>query len=127
MKKTKILKILVSVLLIITLLMLFTQNSFASFVDLSKFDNAKDKSDATKTVSKILGSLINVVQVVAMGVAIIMLIVLGIKWVYESPSGKAQLAKSARYYIIGAFIIFAAVGLLQIIKNFTNTATDSIS
>ena len=126
MKKTKILKILVSVFLIIALLMLFTHNSFASFVDLDKFNNAKDKSNATNTVSKVLGSTINVIQVIAAGVAIIMLIVLGIKWIYESPSGKAQIAKSARYYILGAIIIFAAVGLLQIVKNFTNTANDKI-
>ena len=55
-----------------------------------------------------------------MGIAIIMLIVIAIRWMGSSPSGKAQMGKTVRYYIAGAIFIFAAVGILQIVKNFSD-------
>ena len=121
MKKTKIFKIIISILIAITLLTIFTQDALALNFDISnKFDGQKDKGNATNTITEIIGKGINVIQVVGMGVAIIMLIVIGIKWIGASPSSKAQIAKTARYYIMGAIFIFAAMGLLQIVKNFTN-------
>lgn len=121
MKKTKIFKIIISILIAITLLTIFTQNALALNFDISnKFDGQKDKGNATNTITEIIGKGINVIQVVGMGVAIIMLIVIGIKWIGASPSSKAQIAKTARYYIMGAIFIFTAMGLLQIVKNFTN-------
>ena len=124
MTKNTILKIVIGILLAIILVIMFTGNSFALNYDIStKFSNTGDKSEATNKISSIIGSIINVVQVVGVGVAIIMLIVLGIRWISSAsmPTVKAQVAKSARYYIMGAIFIFAAVGILQIIKNFTKT------
>lgn len=66
----------------------------------------------------IAGATINVVQIVGMGIAIIMLIAMAIKWISASPTGKAELAKSIRIYVLGVIIIFAAVGLLQLVKVF---------
>ena len=54
-----------------------------------------------------------------------MLVILGIRWIYASPSGKAEIAKGSRYYILGAILIFSAVGLLQIVKNFTRGSIGS--
>ena len=121
MTQKKIFKIIISILIAITLFTAFTQNSFAlggREID-SVFDGKTDKSDATNTVTKILGATINLFQIFGTGFAIIMLVVLVIKWIGASPSGKAEIAKSSRYYIIGAIFIFAAVGLLQIVKTFT--------
>lgn len=121
MKKTKIFKVIIVMLIAITLFIVFSQNSFALNYDIStKFSNTGDKGNATNTISGIFGKTINIVQVFGAGFAIIMLVVLAIRWIGAAPSGKAQIAKSARYYIIGAIFIFAAIGLLQIVKNFTN-------
>ena len=57
-----------------------------------------------------------------MGFAIIMLVVIAIKWVYASPSGKIQMAKTIRYYILGAIVIFAAATFLEIAKKFALSA-----
>ena len=121
MKKLTILKIFVALLISITVLMTFSQNVFAKQPQISNlFEGTSDKSAATDKVSDLFGSVINFIQVIATGFAILMLIWLGIQWMYASPSGKAQVAKSSRYYILGAILIFAAVGLLQIVKNFTD-------
>ena len=49
-----------------------------------------------------------------------MLIVLAIKYISAAPSDKADIKKSATAYIIGAVVLFAASGVIQIIKNFAN-------
>lgn len=120
MKQAKILKFIIAILIVITIFIAFTQNSFAISKPIdSTFVGHGDKSNTTNVAGDIIGTVINATQIIGMGVAIIMLIVLGIKYMYASPGGKAQIAKSAKYYILGAIFIFAAVGLLQIVKNFS--------
>lgn len=97
-------------------------NSFALNTDIStRFKDTKDKSEASNTVATIIGKVLSVVQLVGVGIAIASLAIIGMKWMYASPSGKAQIAKTAKYYVMGAIFLFAAAGILQIIKNFTDT------
>ena len=124
MKKGKIFKIIIMILMFIILFVFVSQTVSAIGVGsaLEKFDNSaivKDNSQATSKIQTLISVVINVTQVIGAGIAILMLVVLGIKWIGESPSGRAQIAKSSRYYILGAIFIFAAVGLLQIVKSFT--------
>ena len=46
-----------------------------------------------------------------------MLIFVGIKFLTASPEGKAEIKKTAVIYIVGAVLLFAATGILQIVKN----------
>ena len=73
---------------------------------------------AKESAEKIVGALITIIQVVAFGAAVIMLMFLGIKYITASPDGKAEIKKSATQYIVGAVILFAATGILQIVKSF---------
>ena len=124
MEKTKIFKIIVMILIFVLLFIFVSQTVSAIGVGtaLEKFDDpavVKDNSETTSKVQKLISVVINITQVIGAGIAILMLVVLGIKWIGESPSGRAQIAKSTRYYILGAIFIFAAIGLLQIVKSFT--------
>lgn len=122
MTKNKIFKVIIFLITIIAIFMLLSNSVFASpQPNLYAFDNKLDQGDTTNTVATILGKVINFIQVIGAGIAIIILIVIAIKWIYSAPEGKAQIAKSARMYILGTILIFAAIGLLQIVKNFTIT------
>ena len=84
-------------------------------VDPSKFkgnQNAKGASNLTK----ILNAVIGIAQVVGVGVAVVMLIVLAIKYISAAPGDKAEIKKHAVVYVVGAVILFAASGILGIIK-----------
>jgi len=118
-------KIIIALLVATIVFLILTQPCFAlGGRDISNmFANTKDEGNATNTVAGFMSKVINFAQVLGMGIAIIMLIVLAIRWIGSAPSGKAQIAKSSRYYIAGAIFIFAAVAILQIIKSF---ATKSI-
>ena len=119
MTKNIFFKIFISFLISIVLIMSFSQITPALNINLDKFDEKEDQSNATNHVANIIATVINYVQVLGVGIAILMIVILGIEWVGASPEGKAQVAKGAKYYILGAIFIFAAISLLQIIKNFT--------
>lgn len=130
MKKSKLFKVLILILIFITFIAFFSQNSFASTsfvgnID-TKFNGTGDKSEASTKLYELASKIVNFIQVIGAGFALFMLIVLAIKWIYSSPSGKAELSKDIRYYILGVIFIFAAIGLLEIIKKFAINASNSV-
>lgn len=78
-------------------------------------------TDNADSVQKIFGNIIGIVQVVGTGIAIIMLIVLAIKYLTAAPEGKAEIKKSAIIYVVAAVILFAAVNILAAIQQWANT------
>ena len=127
MIKSKLYKVIIAILISIVIFMAFSQNSFALKNDISTmFKGTGDKSEATNTATEVLGKVLNITQVIGMGVAIIMLVVIGIRWMYTSPSGKAQMAKTIKYYILGAVLIFAAAGLIEIVKKFIGGSVNNV-
>ena len=74
-------------------------------------------SDIAKGVNNIGGTILGVLQVAAAVIAVIVLVVLAIKYIMASPNDKADIKKSATGYIIGAVILFGASGLLAWLQN----------
>ena len=54
-------------------------------------------------------------------IAVILLIMLGIKYMTAAPEGKAEIKKMAITYVVGAVLVFAAGLVLQIIGNVANS------
>ncbi len=71
-------------------------------------------------LNNIVGAVIFVIQIIAFAAAVIMLIFLGIKFLTASPEGKADVKKMSVIYIVGAVLLFAATGILQLIRNLVN-------
>ena len=110
----KISKIISVVLIITTILSAFCM-VFATSPDIPSASTPAG-SGATQ-ITNISGVVIYVIQVIAFAAAVIMLMFLGIKFLTASPEGKAEIKKSAVIYVVGAVLLFAATGILQIIKN----------
>lgn len=75
-------------------------------------------SEADGAIGKIGSMVLSVAQIVGTAVAVIMLIVLAIKYISAAPNDKADIKKHAVVYIVGAIVLFAASALLGIVKNF---------
>ena len=110
---------IVAVVLAVLMLVTISGSAFASDINLDSFSGITDNSGAANSVTKVIGSIINIVQIVGTGVAIIMLIVLAIKYISAAPGDKADIKKHAVVYVVGAIVLFAATGILQIIKSFS--------
>ena len=87
--------------------------------------NSSDTTGTSGTVNVIIGTIITVVQIIGVGVAIIMLIVLAIKYISAAPGDKAEIKKHAVVYVVGAIVLFAASGILGIIKNLAQAFTEN--
>ena len=123
-KVIRIVSILLMVVMITTMLTTFvfatdTVDS-SQFSDLTQFDNKSKDKQTAGVFQRFIATAINLVQVVGMAVAIIMLIVMAIKYISAAPSEKAEIKKSATIYIVGAIVLFAATGILQVVKNFAS-------
>ena len=77
----------------------------------------KGNTGAATAVTKTANNIIGIVQVICYAAAVIMLVLLGVKFITSSPEGKAEIKKSAIIYVIGAIIVFAAGTLLGVISN----------
>lgn len=74
--------------------------------------------NATKSIS---GSIITIVQVVCAGVAVAMICMVAIKYMTSAPGEKADIKKHAIVYVVGAVVMFATTGILEIIQKFANS------
>ncbi len=79
------------------------------------FEGKQGIDDVESTTTTVMTTAVRVVQIVGVAVAVIMLVVLGIKYVSASPSEKADIKKSLMIYVVGAILIFLAAGILEFI------------
>lgn len=125
MKKLTVEKILTIILIALIVLMATLPVCFAADKGTDYMDpegvTAKT-TDAAASTQTFLWSVLGIVQVVAISLAVIMLIVLGVKYVSAAPAEKADIKQSAMIYVVGAILMFGASGIIQIIKTFTGAA-----
>lgn len=114
MNKKTIFKIL-SIALMVAMVAMCLGNVALADVDYNP--DGVGGTTATKFQS-ILNTFLGLAQVIGIAIAVIMLIVLAIKYISAAPGDKAEIKKHAVVYIVGAVVLFAASGIIQIIKTF---------
>ena len=78
-----------------------------------------DSSNASESAQNIVGAILAIAKVIAVGVALIMLVVLAIKYMSAAPGDKADIKKHAVVYVVGALVLFGSAGILEIIQQFS--------
>lgn len=76
---------------------------------------ANTNSTASESVKSLGGSVMGVLQTAGVVIAVVILIVLGIKYMMGSASEKAEYKKTMIPYLIGAIFIFAAPTIANIV------------
>ncbi len=124
MKKKTVIKILSTVLMVVMIAMTLQNVVLADVPDPSTIGGDTSGTTATK-FNSILNTVLGIVQVIGVAIAVIMLIVLAIKYISAAPNDKAEIKKHAVVYIVGAVVLFGATGILQIIKNFAGETVNN--
>lgn len=115
-RNKKILKYIISSLcILICVFMILSNISFA--INTDNYSGIYTDNGKQSSLFKVGSYALGVVQMIGMAVAIIMLIVLGIKYIISSPEDKATIKDKAVIYVTGAIIIFAASGLVGLVGN----------
>ena len=115
---------LIFIISIFSVLIAILSNSKVLATDMMEYinnaANASATGNAITTTENIAGSVITIVKVISASVALIMLIILGIKYMSSAPGDKAEIKKHAVVYVVGAVIMFSVTGILTIIQNFAD-------
>lgn len=121
MKVNSFMKIFVSVLTILLVSSCIIPNFTyaAGWSNVHQFDTLNDATLDSK-VQSIIGAILNVTRIIATGIAIIMLVVLAMKYMMSAPGERADIKKHAVVYVVGAIVLFGASGILTIIQTFTS-------
>ncbi len=79
-----------------------------------------DDSITTGTIDKAGKNVVSILQAVGVVLSVVMLIVIGIKYMMGSAEEKAEYKKTLMPYVIGAALIFAASVFAQVAYDFFN-------
>jgi hypothetical protein len=81
----------------------------------------KADGNVVKSTTRIVGAIITIARIITAAVAIVMIIVLAMKYMTSAPGDRATIKKHAVVYIVGAVIMFACTGILGIIQQFASS------
>lgn len=118
----KILKIFSVLMLILFILYFVMPYSDAVSIGGVNVSPSISGNNAATSVSNLGNQILGIIQVIGTIIAVGMLLYLGIKYIISSPDDRASIKHSAFIYIVGAFVLFTAVTLVNIIYNFATSA-----
>lgn len=114
-----------AVLLILAIAMVaFTTVANATAGDVANIFQKAEESDVdTGDMTTVAGNIVNIITWVGIIVAIIVLLVLGIKYMMGSAAEKAEYKKTMIPYLVGAVLIFGASAIVQAVVKMTTMTT----
>ena len=118
MNKRYILKISIAILLLLIINCMFLSiESFGiSRDDIGSFENVEGSEEA-ENFTRNAGTIVVVtLRVITTSIAVIILIVISMKYMISAPADRADIKKHAIPYVIGVIILFGATGVLSIIQ-----------
>ena len=119
MKKS--VKIISIALIVLTVILTMSNIVLANSIPdkIGQIAKGNDSADTSKVVS--LGAtIVTIMQTVGIVVAVVVLLVLGIKYMMGSAEEKAEYKKTMIPYIVGAILIFAATTIVNVVYNIAN-------
>lgn len=113
--KTRTMKILVTLVSVLIMVAMLGSVVFATTpADLKP--NAEDTEGITELGQKLMGIL----STIGIVLAVLVLMVLGIKYMMGSAEEKAEYKKTMIPYVVGAILIFGASTIANMVYNFAN-------
>lgn len=115
-KSIKILLILLTSIFIISVMqnLVFASSTTDAIGAMGNMKGA-DIEDGTGKLGNIINAVIGLIQVAGTGISMIMVTMLGIKYLLAAPSDKADVKKQIAPLVVGAIILFASVNLVSIV------------
>lgn len=89
---------------------------------MASMKNGEAKSEDTASIKPVLNTIIGAIQIAGTGISLIMVSILGIKYILASPNDKADVKKQIMPMLIGAILLFGSVNIMQVISEFADKA-----
>lgn len=95
----------------------------ANGLDINAFENSGNVADVGKVTNLVKSTsdmVVSVIRIVGVSIAVIMLLVIAMKYMLSAPGDRADIKKHAVAYVIGAFILFGVTGILSALVELAN-------
>jgi len=112
-------KVLTTIIMVITIIATLGSTVLAAGTTLNSFDVSKSTADTSK-IQEAGQTIVNILQVVGVVAAIAILTVIGIKYMMGSAEEKAEYKKVMIPYVLGAVLIFAATSIVKVVYSVAN-------
>lgn len=114
---------IVSIILVIMIALMAVSNVVLAAPDLSADikDMANGSGNQPKEVLNLGKTIVSIMQTVCIVVAVVVLLVLGIKYMMGSAEEKAEYKKTMIPYLVGAILIFASTTIVNVVYNIANS------
>lgn len=109
---------IISIFLILIMIVSISSVVFAASTKPLKPDDLKGGEADVEEIQNLGKKIVAVIQTVGVVASVIIMLVLGIKYMMGSAEDKAEYKKSMIPYIVGAVLIFAATTIVNIVYNF---------
>ena len=109
------------------IMLLFNTTAEASIVVSDIKNNMSTGTSVSNSVKSTGKTVLGVLNIVATGTAIVMLLHIAIKYMISAPDAKAEYKKTATMYAIGAVIIFIAPKLARMVINMSQNITGNLA
>ena len=114
---------IVSIILVIMIALMAVSNVVLAAPNLSADikDMANGSGNQPKEVLDLGKTIVSIMQTVGIVVAVVVLLVLGIKYMMGSAEEKAEYKKTMIPYLVGAILIFASTTIANVVYNIANS------
>ena len=117
---------IIAVLLIVMMLVAIGTNVFAAVAGVSDPSTLTGKTvSGTDKITGIGNQIITILTIVGTVASVIVLIILGLKYMMGSAEEKAEYKKTMMPYVIGAALVFAASAIAGILYSFLSNVSAS--
>lgn len=110
-------KIITTILIILTILCSLANIVFGSAIITSLSGDQTTKFTSSSEITNLGQKIIGAIQVIGIVIAVVVLLVLGIKYMVGSAEEKAEYKKTMMPYVVGALLIFAASTIVNVLYN----------
>lgn len=108
---------IVLILLICIITIISSVNAFAGSIE--TFNKDKEIGEVQNAIDKMGSTAITIIRIASVAIAIVMLLVIGMRYMVSAPGDRADIKKHLIAYVVGAFILFGVNGILTIILKFS--------
>lgn len=118
MKNKLISKVIITICVTLIVVSMFNNFSLATGdnFDFSGFESQTASGELMGPVQTVMGGIISAVRIVFIGIAFIMIMYIGIKYISSAPEDRAEIKKSSVQFTIGALILFGSATILTFLE-----------
>ena len=116
MNKKIIIKVIAVICVLVCCISIASISNAVSTSDVEAFKGS-DSPTGSGAVQTIIGMVLDVVRLAGAAIAVVMLMTVAAKYMIASSGDRADIKKYALNYVIGAIILFAASGILTMIRD----------